>query len=266
LGPINSRTLSAGMVVELLHTATLVHDDVVDNSDLRRGAATVNNMWTNKISVLVGDFLFSRTLITILDLRDQNALEIFSNAAKEITEGELLQIERSHDYEIDEEIYFDLITRKTASLFAASCELGALTVNGNLASREKMREFGRNLGIAFQIKDDLLDYVGNEQKLGKPSGNDVRENKVTLPLIYTLKHATPEQKEWILSVFGNDQPRENQIHQIIQLVNFIGGVEYSSAIARKYAMQAIEILNEFPDSIFKSSLKFLVEFTLTREN
>lgn len=265
MGELNGKTMSAGIVVELLHTATLVHDDVVDDSDLRRGYATVNNLWTNKISVLVGDLLFSRTLSTILDIKDHDALEIFSKTAKEITEGELLQIERDHDYEMDELVYFDLISKKTASLFGASCELGALTVNASFEERDRMRTFGRNLGVAFQIKDDLLDYIGDEKKLGKPRGNDIRENKVTLPLIFTLKNVSKAEKEKILAILNNGELVDDRISQIVELVNHNGGVDYSLAIARQYGEKALNILECYPDSEFKSALQNLVEFTIIRE-
>lgn len=265
-GTSNAKTMSASLVVEMLHTATLIHDDVVDDSSLRRGVPTINEVWNNKISVLVGDFLFSKTLTTLLDIRDYDALEIFSSAAKLITEGELLQIAHSEDFELSETLYFDLISKKTAALFKASCELGALTTIGNGTAKELMGEFGQNLGIAFQIKDDLLDYVGSESTLGKPTGNDIRENKVTLPLIYALKKSPINQRKEMLLLLENSVENENKIDKIIDFVQDAGGVEYSTQKAAEYGSKASKILDQYNGSIIKNHLKDLVDFTINRDN
>jgi len=265
-GEVTPKTMNASIVIELLHTATLVHDDVVDNSDLRRGSPTVNNLWDNKISVLVGDLLFSRTLTAMLELYDLEALAILSDAAKLVTEGELLQIELDHDFEMDEGTYFDLISKKTAALFEASCELGALSIKNDSESRLRMKKFGKNLGIAFQIKDDLLDYIGSSTKIGKPTGNDIRENKVTLPLIYALANAKASDRQRILDIMDQEDRNDEEINQIINFVKERGGVDYSFAIAKSYAEKAQNILNAYPESEIRTTLKNLVDFAVNREN
>lgn len=265
-GAISEKAIQAGVIVELLHTATLVHDDVVDNSDLRRGDATVNKLWSNKISVLVGDLLFAKTLSAMLDLKDHAMLSVFSEATKQITEGELMQIERDNDFEMDEADYFDLVSKKTASLFSASCELGALAARSSQKNQIRMRDFGQHLGIAFQIKDDLLDYVGDQKRTGKPTGNDIRENKVTLPLIFALKNSSKTQRDIILTTLNNGVPDDKKIKELVGLVNDIGGVQYSLDVASQYADMALEILSTYPDSTYHTSLKNLVEFTVLREN
>ena len=263
-GALNEKTLSAGIVVEMLHTATLIHDDVVDESSLRRGSPTVNTVWDNKISVLVGDFLFSKTLISMLELKDPEAFAILSETAKLITEGELLQVAHDRDFEMNEEIYFDLISKKTAALFRAACELGALSINSNGRSRENMRKFGENLGIAFQIKDDLLDYVGDERQLGKPTGNDLRENKVTLPLIFALSRSEKKKRMEILDMLEQGVEDDGQIEEIIRFVNEQGGVQYSMQVAQSFAAKAAQILDEYTNSDMAPYLKSLVDFSIRR--
>ena len=265
-GPVTEKSMASGIVVELLHTATLVHDDVVDDSDLRRGSPTVNSRWTNKISILVGDLLFARTLTAMVDLKDFEALEILSEATKQITEGELLQIERAQDFEMEESVYFDLIYKKTASLFRASCELGVLSVTTDEEMRENMRVFGENLGIAFQIKDDLLDYIGEQDKIGKPTGNDIKENKITLPLIYALSKSTPQDRNRILRKLEKGSLLDHEVVEIVDYVNKMGGVNYASSIANKYALKALKVLEHYPQSSITSSLRDLVEFAIYREN
>jgi octaprenyl-diphosphate synthase len=264
-GKINDKTMSASLLVELLHTATLVHDDVVDNSALRRGSPTVNDLWDNKISVLVGDFLFSRTLTTLLDLEDQEALKIFSNTAELITEGELLQIERSHDFEMNEKTYYDLIHKKTASLIAASCQLGVLTVGGRRKDQERLFRFGENLGMAFQIRDDLLDYMGNSRDMGKPTGNDIRENKITLPLIHAINTASSADRDWILDMLDEGVRTEQQIEQVVDFVVTHDGVGYAEDAAEWYGKRAIDSLDPYPSSKLKTSLLDLIEFTINRD-
>ena len=264
-GQITKKTLQAGMVVEMLHTATLVHDDVVDESELRRGSPTINNMWDNKISILIGDFLFSKTLSSVLDMRDYDALSILAETAKEITEGELLQIERGNDINMGKDIYFDLVSKKTASLISASCELGALSVNGSKEDLKRMHDFGMNLGIAFQIQDDLLDYIGDSSVLGKPTGNDIRENKVTLPLILSLPSSDEEEQNRILSMFEQGIENDSQVADVIRFVGNNGGVEKSREIANQYMDKAIGILSEYPDSDKLNDLKNLVQYLIRRE-
>jgi len=264
-GEITAKTLSASIVIEMLHTATLIHDDVVDESSQRRGSPTVNNVWNNKISILVGDFLFSKTLTGMLDLRDIEAMAILSEAAKLITEGELLQIAHDQDFAMDESVYFDLVSRKTAALFSAACELGALTTGANGESREKMKEFGENLGIAFQIKDDLLDYIGIEEELGKPTGNDIREKKVTLPLIFALSHSSRENRNAILDKLDKDIQGEEEIADVVEFVRENGGIDYSMDTANNYGQKAIKILEEYSNSELTPYLKELVIFAIHRE-
>ena len=265
-GDINTKTIDASVVVEMLHTATLVHDDVVDDSNLRRGVPTVNHVWNNKISVLVGDFLFSKTLTSMLDLQDHNALAIISETAKLITEGELLQVAHDQDFELSETAYFELISKKTAALFRAACELGALSTSDDVKSRELMREFGQNFGVAFQIKDDLLDYVGEESTVGKPIGNDIRENKVTLPLIYALKNSKDSHKNEMIHLLENGVDEGDKVSRIVDFVQNEGGVQYSTEIAARYGEKASQILDQYNGSPVKAQLQELVDFSINREN
>lgn len=255
--------MQAAIVVELLHTATLIHDDVVDVSHLRRGAATIHSIWSNKISILIGDFLFSKSLKNIADLNDKMALSLLSTVTERMIEGELLQIERSRDYEITEEVYFRLISNKTGSLLSAACSLGALSVSRNDAAFQQMKNFGEVLGIAFQIKDDILDFVGNEKKLGKPVGNDIRENKITLPLIAALRNAPKTEHQRILSRLGDNSDDES-ILQVIEFVNNYGGMVYAETVAEKYINQAFEFLQQYQPGPAKSSLYDLITFVTTR--
>jgi octaprenyl-diphosphate synthase len=265
IGEVTEQSLKAGLVVELLHTATLIHDDVVDHSTLRRGVPTVNSIWTNKISVLIGDYLFSRTLSAMVDIGDLRSLNILSQTAKRITQGELLQIERGGDFKMDESVYFRLVSDKTGSLFSASCQLGALSANANDSAVQLMSQFGENLGIAFQIKDDLLDYTGSTQKLGKPTGKDIRENNITLPLIHALRKANNNISSSIIKTLeaGVD---ENGVEEIISFVRDYGGLEYSHQVASDYATKAAEFLNGYQPSQAKQSLEALVDFAVVREN
>lgn len=265
-GQVNAAAMRAAVVVELLHTATLVHDDVVDSSDLRRGKPTVNSIWDNRISVLIGDLLFSRTLSALLSLESQAALGIISITANRITEGELMQVEHEHDYSLSEPVYFNLVAKKTAALFSASCELGALAIADDSAARERMKQFGEYLGVAFQIKDDLLDYAGDVVKLGKPVANDIRENKVTLPLIRALAMAPAAEREHITALLEKVDLNEEEIHSVVEFVHRHGGLEYAEAIARQYGDAALEILNGYPESGARTSLMTLVRFAIAREN
>jgi len=265
LGDVNMQSLKAGLIVELLHTATLVHDDVVDHSTLRRGEATVNSIWTNKISVLVGDYLFSRTLSAMVDLGDLNCLDILSQTAKRITQGELLQIERDGDFEMDESVYFQLVSDKTGSLFSASCQLGALSVDADAPAAQLMSQFGENLGIAFQIKDDLLDYAGSSPQLGKPTGSDIRENKITLPLIHALRQAKDNTRRHIIKTLQAGIVEDN-VKEIVRFVDEHGGLEYAHQVASQYATKAGVSLDGYEPSLAKQSLEAIVNFTLMRDN
>ena len=264
LGEANEKSVKAGLVVELLHTATLVHDDVVDHSALRRGEATVNSIWTNKISVLVGDYLFSRVLSTMVGLGDLRSISILSQTAKRITQGELLQIERDGDFDMEESVYFQLVSDKTGALFSASCQLGALSVNAGNEAIELMSQFGENLGIAFQLKDDLLDYIGSSKIMGKPTGSDIKENKITLPLIHALDKAEKNVQSRIINTLQAGV-NENEVDKIVEFVKDYGGLEYGRQIAGEYAAKARESLTGYIPSRAKESLEAIVDFTVERE-
>jgi len=265
-GKLTPKAMDAGIVVEMFHTATLVHDDVVDESSLRRGSRTVNDIWDNKISILIGDLLFSKTLTSIVALRDHHAVAILSAAAERITEGELLQIALTADSNVSEEDYFDLISKKTAALFSASCQLGVLTAGQNGPALENMKTFGENYGIAFQIMDDLLDYMGHQDKLGKPTGNDLREGKMTLPLIHALGTAETSERDAIMEIMDRGIDRENDIQRIVDFVTAQGGVEYAMDLVQQYTNQALSTLEGYSNSEARQSLIDLVHFSTRREN
>ncbi|MCH7753759.1 polyprenyl synthetase family protein [candidate division KSB1 bacterium] len=262
---LDSRKLKAAAIMELLHTATLMHDDVVDSSPRRRGLPAVNSIWKNKVAILMGDLLLSKSLLAMLSLKSMRAYEIYSETAERMAEGELLGLERSKDYRMEEEVYFKLIGDKTASLLAAACQLGAVSSTENEEDLSAMKEFGENIGIAFQIKDDLLDILGKEKKTGKPFGHDIRESKVTLPLIYALKQAKKSASRRVIRKIKNN-PDKHDLNEIIAFVNEHGGVEYATKIANQYSEKAIKSLERYPDTPYKRSLTELVEFVTTRES
>ena len=264
-GEMNESTYRAASLIELLHTATLVHDDVVDDSNERRGFFSVNALWKNKIAVLVGDYLLSRGLLLSVDNNDFHLLKIVSNAVREMSEGELLQIEKARKLDIEESVYFDIITKKTASLIASCCACGAASVTQDLDTIKKMRDFGENVGIAFQIKDDLFDY-GSGEKIGKPTGIDIKERKMTLPLIFALSKASYMQKRKIINIIKNHNTNQKKVAEVIDFVNNSGGIQYAGKKMHEYKNKALGILESFPDSQSKSSLKNLVLFTTERKN
>lgn len=264
-GEINQKVINAGIVVEMFHTATLLHDDVVDESHLRRGAPTINDLWDNKISVLVGDFLFSKTLSGISALRDLEAIDILSAAAERITEGELLQVALAEDPNASERKYFEIISKKTAALFGASCQLGVLATKRDDEHLRLMDRFGENFGMAFQIMDDLLDFVGDTSKLGKPIGNDLREGKITLPLIHALKTNDGSKKDEIIKWIDQGVDEDKVIQKIIQYTKNRGGVDYARHLAQSYAQKAQQALNTYPDSPEKQRLVSLVQSSVDRE-
>jgi len=263
-GKINESTYTAASLIELLHTATLVHDDVVDDSNKRRGFFSINALWKNKIAVLVGDYLLSRGLLLSLDNNEFNLLKIVSNATREMSEGELLQIEKARKLDIKEDIYFKIIRKKTASLIASCCASGASSVNSNKETIEKMRQFGENVGIAFQIKDDLFDYE-TSNSTGKPNGIDIKEQKMTLPLIYMLNNSGYIEKRKIVNIVKNHNNNPEKVAAIINKVNQSGGIEYARSKMKIYHDNALQILEEFPNSESKTSLKKLVDFTIERK-
>lgn len=262
-GEVNESTYRAAALVELLHTATLVHDDVVDDAMERRGFFSINALWKNKIAVLVGDYLLSKGLLLSLDNHDFDILRILSTAVREMSEGELMQIEKTRRLDIKEDLYFEIIRRKTASLLASACAAGAYsaTVNEDLA--EKMRLFGEKTGIAFQIKDDLFDY--SNDNIGKPTGIDIREKKMTLPLIYTLAHATPQTKRHLIYIVKNQGTDKKKVSEVIEEVIKHGGIQYAEQKMMDYQQQAFEILHTFPEGDIRDGLEKLVKYTTERK-
>lgn len=263
LGQVNPTTFDATTLVELLHTATLVHDDVVDDAAERRGFFSVNALWKNKIAVLVGDYMLSRILLLSIEKRNLDLLEIVARAVQEMSEGELLQIEKARHLDITEEVYYEVIRKKTASLIATCCEAGALSV-GAQEHRASMRKFGELIGLAFQIKDDIFDY-GSGEHIGKPTGIDIREQKLTLPLIYALQKAAPAVQKELRYIIKNEYDVSHKVARAIDLVWASGGVQYAQQRMEALASEALAILDIYPDSQAKSSLIGLVAYTMNRE-
>ena len=261
-GQISESTFRGASLIELLHTATLVHDDVVDDADYRRGFFSVNALWKNKIAVLVGDFLLSRGLMLSIENKEFELLSIVNRAVNEMSEGELLQMEKSRHLDISEEIYYQIIRQKTASLIASCCAVGAASAGADPATIEKMRLFGQNIGMAFQIKDDLFDY--GDAEIGKPVGIDIKEKKMTLPLIYALSKAPWLEKRKIIRIVKNESEQSKKVKEVIEFVKKSGGIEYAKAAMERYYHQALIFLNDFPESNYKTSLTQLVQFTIQR--
>jgi octaprenyl-diphosphate synthase len=262
-GNFDERTYRGASIVELIHTATLVHDDVVDDSNRRRGFFSINALWKNKIAVLVGDYLLSKGLLLSIDNDDFDLLKLISIAVREMSEGELLQIEKARKLDITEEVYFEIIRKKTATLIAACCGIGAASVGSDEETIQKMRQFGEYIGIAFQIKDDLFDYT--DDKIGKPTGIDVKEKKMTLPLIYTLNHCSKKEKNWIINSVKKYNKDKKRVKEIIAFVKVNGGIQYTQQKMHEYKNKAIEILNGFPDSEYKSSLLTMIDYVVERK-
>ena len=261
-GGINEATHRGAALVELLHTATLVHDDVVDNSYQRRGFFSINALWKNKIAVLVGDFLLSKGLLLSVENNDYELLRIVSEAVRQMSEGELLQIEKVRRMDIGEPVYYEVIRQKTASLIASCCACGAASAGADAETIEKMRLFGEKIGIAFQIKDDMFDFGTDD--VGKPLGIDIKEKKVTLPLIYVLNNAEKAEKRRIINLVKNHNEDPEKIKQIISFVKEGGGLQYAETQMKKYQDEAFEILNTFPESESRRGLEQLVRFTTER--
>jgi octaprenyl-diphosphate synthase len=262
-GGIRESTYRAACLIELLHTATLVHDDVVDDSNLRRGYFSINALWKNKISVLVGDYLFSKGLLFSLEYDDYDLLRIVSNAVREMSEGELLQIEKARRLDIGEEVYFEIIRKKTASLIASCCACGSASSGSDPETIEKMRLFGEYTGIAFQIKDDLFDYESGNAT-GKPAALDIKEQKMTLPLIYLLNHSGLSEKRWVVNTVRNHNTEPERVAELIEKVRANGGIVYAHEKMLENRQKAIDILGTFPESIYRHSLEQLVIFTTER--
>ena len=261
-GEINERTYRGASLIELLHTATLVHDDVVDGSDMRRGFFSINALWKNKIAVLVGDFLLAKGLLLSIDNDDFDMLKIVSESVKKMSEGELLQLEKARRLDITEEVYYDIITKKTASLIASCCALGAAAAHGSKEVIEQMRQFGEYTGIAFQIKDDLFDYGDNN--IGKPTGLDIKEKKMTLPLIYALNNSSKKEKQHIITLIKNKSDKKKSVHEVVNFVISKGGFEYAQKCMKVYQQKASEILLTMPDNASRQSLLELLDFVIER--
>ncbi|MFD2569684.1 polyprenyl synthetase family protein [Spirosoma soli] len=261
-GQITESTYRGASLIELLHTATLVHDDVVDDSNYRRGFFSINALWKNKVAVLVGDYLLSRGLLLSIDNGDFELLQLVSTAVREISEGELLQIEKARRLDITEDVYYEIIRQKTASLIAACCAVGARSSGVDKVMIDNARSFGEKVGIAFQIKDDLFDYGTAE--VGKPLGIDIKEKKMTLPLIYALNKAGFLEKRRIINIIKNESETPKKVNEVITFVKNSGGIEYATEAMNRYVLDAQSLLNSFPDSRYRQSLHQLVQYTIDR--
>jgi len=262
-GEISERTYRGASVIELIHTATLVHDDVVDDSNRRRGFFSINALWKNKIAVLVGDYLLSKGLLLSIDNNDFDLLKIISVAVREMSEGELLQIEKARKLDITEDIYYEIIRQKTATLIAACCSLGAASVKPGSSEVETMRKFGELIGMAFQIKDDLFDYT--EDKIGKPTGIDIKEQKMTLPLIHVLNTCTAKERSWLINAVKNHNNDKKRVKEVIAFVKERGGLEYAVTQMKHFQAQALKLLENYPESPYKTSLILMVDYVIDRK-
>ena len=263
LGEPSEGSYLAAVVVELLHTATLVHDDVVDEAEIRRGFPTINKIWRNKISILMGDYLLAKSLIIATEIGNLELMNIIANVAKSMSKGELLQIQKSRKLNITEEEYYQLIKDKTASLISACCELGAMTINANDGQRDALKNFGLNLGVAFQIKDDLLDYQSNSWILGKPAGHDLKDKKITLPLLYAFRESDPSDRKRVVKQLKNGVKRK-EINEIIEYIKAHDGINRAEKKAEYFKNEAIAQLNSLPDSKARQVLTDLAEFVVKR--
>ena len=262
-GGVTEATYNGASLVELLHTATLVHDDVVDDSLERRGYFSINALWKNKIAVLVGDFLLSKGLLLAVDNNHFSLLRILSQSVKDMSEGELLQMEKARKLDITEEVYYEIIRKKTATLIAACCAMGAQSVMATKEEVEVMREFGEHIGMAFQIKDDLFDY--GTEKIGKPTGIDIKEQKITLPLIHALNNCSDKEKRWVINSIKNHNTDKVRVKELIQFVKLKGGLEYAVYVMKQYQSKALAILQQYPDSTYKNSLELMVNYVIDRK-
>ena len=262
-GEINESTYRAAALVELLHTATLVHDDVVDESLERRGFFSINAIWKNKIAVLVGDYLLSKGLLLSTSHDDFEHLRLLSEAVKQMSEGELLQIEKSRTLNLKEDIYFEIIRNKTASLLSSACAVGAYSTSKDPHITNRMKMFGEKVGIAFQIKDDLFDY--GKEDIGKPTGNDIKEKKLTLPLIFTLNKVNAAKRRSLIYIIKNQNRDPEKVKQVIDTVLEAGGIAYATVMMNQYRDEAMEILYEFPDGEVRKALEDLVRYTTDRK-
>ena len=262
-GKVNERTYRGAAVIELIHTATLVHDDVVDDSNKRRGFFSINALWKNKIAVLVGDYLLSKGLLLSIENEDFDLLKIISVAVREMSQGELLQIEKARNLDITEKVYYEIIRQKTATLLAACCAIGAQAIDAPPKEVKKMHRFGEILGMAFQIKDDLFDY--SEQKIGKPTGIDIKDQKMTLPLIYTLSVVSKTEKRAMINIIKNHNKDKKKILQLIVLVKEKGGFDFAISKMQAYRKEALELLFEFPKNQYRDALELMLNYVIERK-
>ena len=262
-GIVNEKVYRGASVIELIHTATLIHDDVVDDSKRRRGFFSINAIWKNKIAVLVGDFLLSRGMILCIENKDYDHLDIISESVKKMSEGELLQIEKSRSLDIDEIVYFEIIKKKTASLISSCCKIAAVSVTKQKKIIESVSKIGENIGIAFQIKDDLFDY--GKRKIGKPRGIDIKEKKLTLPLIYTLNELDKRKKKWLINSIKKHNKDKSRVREIISLVKETGGLDYAIEKMNYFHKIALDDLKLLPDNEFKKSLTEMINYVIHRD-
>jgi len=264
-GGVTESSYRAAIMVELLHSATLIHDDVVDGAEMRRGLPSINALWKNKISVLMGDYLLSRGLLYSLEHKDYGFLHLVSEAVRRMSEGEILQIQKTRSLDISEEDYLSVISDKTASLISSSCAMGAMSATADEGSIAALKSYGEYLGLAFQIRDDLLDYTGDSKKTGKQMGIDIKDKKITLPLIYALRHAPAAEQKKIRSILKSSRKRAMKSDEVIAFVTGKGGLDYAAEVAEGFALKSVESISSFPDSSAKTSLLRLVDFVMIRQ-
>tara|TARA_B100001250_G_C19763578_1_gene773626 strand:+ start:291 stop:1268 length:978 start_codon:yes stop_codon:yes gene_type:complete len=262
-GEINNRTYRGASIIELIHTATLVHDDIVDDSNLRRGFFSINALWKNKIAVLVGDYLLSKGMLLCIENKDFDLLEYISIAVREMSEGELLQAEKARRFDINEDLYLEIIRKKTAILIATCCAIGAKSVYADKKLVDKLFLFGELIGITFQIRDDLFDYSKN--KIGKPIGIDIKDKKMTLPLIHVINKVSLNDRKWILNTIKKYNKDKYKVKQLISFVKEKGGVEYAKKVMSKYKSKALKVILEFPKNNFRKSLEFMLDYVIERK-
>lgn len=262
-GEVNERTYRGASVIELIHTASLVHDDVVDDSNKRRGFFSINALWKNKIAVLVGDYLLSKGMLLSVESGDFDLLKIISVAIREISEGELLQLEKARRLDITEDVYYEIIRQKTATLIAACCSLGATSVKPDSPHVDTFWKFGELCGMAFQIKDDLFDY--GEERIGKPTGIDIKEQKMTLPLIYALNHCSETERKWLINSVKNHNRDKKRVKEVIAFVKEKGGLQYAETKMHEFKKSALQLLEAYPDSPYKDALHLMLEYVVERK-
>ena len=264
VGEITEKTYRGASMIELIHTATLVHDDVVDDSFKRRGFFSINALWKNKIAVLVGDYLLSKSVIISTENQDFDILAVISKTIREMSKGELLQLEKSRKLDITEDIYYEIIRKKTATLIAACCEVGAISNNVNVELAQKIRDFGTYTGIAFQIKDDLFDYL-KKNATGKPLGIDIKEKKLTLPLIYAMNSVKKDERKYYFNIVKNYSHETDKVNELMEFVKKSGGISYAEKVMLNYQKKALEILDDFPDNEAKKSLQLMLNYIIKRD-